>query len=685
MHFITVKEAAELEEVSSQSIRLRIQDKKITAKQSKCTTGAPGGKQWLVDPHSLSPCAKQKWMRRIAENIEKQIDEKEKQAEIPNFISSKKRNGAFLDDRKTINPAAVQEVYGEEVLKQEMKLAKEKMQIVEDARQIISSRQNVTEKIKQFAKEKDLNPATIYRWVKDSQAGVFGLLRRKKTIIQGKSFTSINKEVEAVIRYNYLQIGSPKVAAVIRKTEKFCVDKNLPIPSKSSIHRYIDNLNKTEADYCCLMREGQEAWLSKYAPHGQRAEPERVMQIVMGDHHKFDLFVEYNGKPVRPWTTMWFDVKSRCPVGWTVSVQANGDTIALALAHMMTPKKWETVDIETGEIKEEVLELGGLCETLYIDNGEDYKSRLKKKEQKLSIDSSLDLCSHLGIKVVFATPYRPQAKAHVERFFGTVARIFSTQMPGWCGSNPSERPAGFDENKLCEKGKLLNLVEFAEHFNRWIFNDYLKRVHTTLKCTPIEAHFKDEKLKQGWPQASTLNMLRCIKEKAKVYKEGIRRFGRLYWNNKLDEYVGQEVVIRFDPTHLGEIHVSTIKDGYICSATNAEFMKWGVCKDDVKVIQLRRKNAKKALKERMQLDVEKYNSIAQVVQDRKDAGAKIVTGNIGNKANLMAAITPLDNMGKKVEKERSARKLKLAEPIVEKEKNLDVVDTYILKKYDNIS
>ena len=678
---LTVTEVAKLENLSDRHIRRLIQNNKFDATNKKSSNGH---KQWLINPHSLSPSAKQKWMQRIAETMEIQEDEKELHSKETAIVSETKRKGALLEDGKTINPAAIEEVCGKEVYEKEMATAREKMQIVEEARQIVCSRQNVTQRVKSLAKNKGINAATIYRWLKDAENGVPGLLRKRKTVVEGKSFTSINKDVETFIRFHYLKIGSPKISAVIRKAETFCKERNLQMPSKSTIHRYINTMEKTDPAYCCLMREGNEAWLAKYAPHGQRAEPDRIMQIVMGDHHKFDLFIEYQGKPVRPWTTMWFDVKSRCPVGWTVSVQANGDTIALALAHMMTPKKWETIDVDTGEIKEEVLELGGLCETLYIDNGEDYKSRLKKKEKDLAInESSLDLCSHLGIKVVFATPYRPQAKAHVERFFGTVARMFSTEMPGWCGSNPSERPAGFDEWKLCEKGKLLNLIDFAQYFNNWIFKNYLTRVHGTLGCTPIEAHFKGEKLKQGWPQASTLNMLRCIKEKAKVYKEGIRRFGRLYWSNELDRYSGQEVIIRFDPTHLGEIHVSTLKDGYICSATNAELMKWGACKDDIKIIQSRRKAEKKSLKERMAIDAENYYSIEKVVEERKTGGKKVVTGSVGDKEKLLPAITPLDNMGRKVEKERKKR-LKLVEPPTKTE-TLDVVDDFILSKYNNIS
>ena len=676
---ISVKDAAKLENVSERLIRQRINENKINAKQTKSSKGAPGGMQWQIDPRSLSPSAQQKWMKRMAEANESRLEAEEtKERQKPFYVKEEKRKGALLEDGKTINPAALQDVCGKEVFEREMKTAQQKYDVTKKAQEIINSRVNVTERIERFADECGVNKATIYRWVKKAEAGSAGLLRKRKTVVDGKTFHKISPEIETVIRHAYLQIGAPKVSAVKRKVDIFCKENDLVIPSKTTVYRFIDNLEETEAAMCCFARYGQTEYMRKFAPHGRRMEPERVMQIVMGDHHKFDFFINDNGRPVRPWCTMWFDVKSRCPVGWTVGTRANGDSIAMALAHMMSPKRISVINTETGEIEEQTLELGGLCETLYIDNGEDYKSRLKKKETKFDLDQkSLDLCQHLGIKTVFATPYHPQAKAHVERFFGTVAGIFSTEQPGWCGNSPENRPASLDEHKLCEKGKLLELSELGERFDDWIYNFYMKRVHGTIGQQPIEAHFDDSKLKKGWPQQSTLNMLRCIKDKAMIYKEGIRRFGHLYWHAELDKYVGQNVIIRFDPTHVGEIYVSTKKDGYICTATNASLMKWGNCADDIKKLQSRRKQAKKDIRERLSRDYDEYYSLQEIAKERQAKGDSILIGDIAESDGLMKAITPLDNTGNKIQKDRKDRYLKLVDPVPEN-KNNDPVDAMIL-------
>jgi putative transposase len=652
--------AAEFEKVSERRIRELISQGKISARKSKCAKGGQSGRQWLIDPGSLSTPARVRWQRRIAATAEMSAKEEEPAASlpVPGTANNVQRRSALMGNG-AVNPAAYKDVAGAEAFKNEMIKAKYKYDIVSEAKIIIASKENKTERIKALAEKAGVNAATIYRWIKESEAGIYSLLRKRPTVVEGKSFRSISKEVETVIKNFYQAPGAPKAAAAYRKTVKFCEETGLEIPSRPTVFRFIAHLEETEPDICCFTRRGKEAWLEKYAPHGIRAEPERVMHIVMGDHHKLDRFIEYGGKPVRPWLTMWFDVKSRCPVGWTVSVQANGETIALALRHMMTPKKRKKT-MPDGQIIEETLELGGFPETLYIDNGEDYKSRLKKGlalKEFAMLPESLDLCAHLGVKTVFATPYRPQAKAHIERFFGTLAGQFSPEHISWCGANPGERIAGYDEHKLLKQGKLQTLFELAEELDDWILNLYLETVHTSIQEKPLVAHLagSGEKARQGWPVTEDLDILLHVKEKAMVYKEGIRRFNRLYWHNALDALAGQNVIIRYDPGHIGELRIFTLKGGFICTATNAELMKYDACKEDIKKINKRRKQRKLEITERLMETEQDFETIKVVAQKRQASGERIISGPAGNTKGLMPAITPLSKAGRKISEEKSKR------------------------------
>ena len=651
---ISVALAAELENKHVSSIRRWIQKGNLRAVKQFDSTGVLGGNHWMVEVESLSLPAQQRWMRRISAMEEFQAQEKE------NFQPVIRK----IEDIPRVLPSTIKDHVKSEVYEAEMNKARRKYLIVEEAKAIQSSGHNVVERLKVFAKANQVTAATLYRWIQAAEEGVGGLVRKRSTIEDGKTFRSLTPEMATAIKKLYLAPGSPRVVSVFRKVCKLADDLGQVRPGRATVYRYIEHLEATEPDMCCYARKGQEAWVAKYAPHGVRVEPDRVMQIVMGDHHKLDLFINYGGKPVRPWVTMWFDVASRCPVGWTTSIQANGETISLAMAHMMTPKSRKLVDTETGEIREELLEVGGVPETLYIDNGEDYKSRFKKgtasKEFAMSAEA-LDVCTILGSKVIFATPYRPQAKAHVERFFGTLTGQLTREMPGWCGSKPEERPAGYDEKKLCTQGKLLTLEEVAERVDHWILNVYLENVHSTIKKKPLEAHLQGVKNTVGWPDARTLDALRSVKEKARVYKEGIKRFGRLYWADELAAYVGQDVILRYDPGHIGEVHVfraNAGKKGYICTATNAELMKYGACQDDIRRIQKLRKERKAAIRQRLEEIGSDYGSVETIVDERKSKGKRIITGSSTTKrGKLLTIITPLDQAGRRMAEHKEKKKI----------------------------
>jgi putative transposase len=689
---ITVSEAAKLEGVSERALRIKVNKGSIKASlKEKRSRGGQNGKQWLIDPASLSVPAQAKWAKRMHQAEETRMAELEKKASEEQLTLPlvSERQGTFLPDG-ALNPAAVEEVCGKEVFEKAMQEARDKLAIVEKAQAIIQSRERITERVRALAAAHGVNPATLYRWLKDAEKGVAGLLRRRAAVVNGRRSHSITGDMAAVIRHAWCQPGAPKASAAIRKVEAFCRENGLPLPGRSSVRRFIANLDRSEKAMCDFARYGYEYWMKRHAPHGVRAEPERVMQIIEGDHHKGDNFVAYNGRPLRPWITLWFDVKSRCPVGWTISDQANGQTIALALANIMTKKKKTLRDALTGEPIEETIGLGGMPETLYVDNGEDYKSRLKKpKKDKKSFEmdqKSMDICRHLGIKLVFATPYHPQAKAHIERFFGTFAGQFSTMQPGWCGSSPETRPAGFDEKKLCEQGKLLTLPEYAERVSAWILNEYLNIVHSSLGCTPWEAHQADPHSdKKSWPTPYTLNMLRCLKDKARVYKEGIRRFGRLYWHEALDKHIGTDVVVRYDPAHLGEIYVSTKRDGWICVATNAELMRWDACQEDIRKMQHRRREMKKSIRERLGLDREKALSVEAAAKERRAAGERRIDAPTATDgAGQLTAITALDHIGRQAEKAK-AKPAPAPPPPTAPATSIDPIERMILAKYDNLS
>lgn len=64
----------------------------------------------------------------------------------------------------------------------------------------------------------------------------------------------------------------------------------------------------------------------------------------------------------------------------------------------------------------------GIPEAIYVDNGSQFKSRGERM-------NNFELfCQAYGIKVIYSSPYRPQGKGKIERFFDTVEKQFIAEV-----------------------------------------------------------------------------------------------------------------------------------------------------------------------------------------------------------------------------------------------------------------
>ena len=242
----------------------------------------------------------------------------------------------------------------------------------------------------------------------------------------------------------------------------------------------------------------------------------------------------------------------------------------------------------------------GLPESIYVDNGKDFRSRyLEGHARRLgslpadSVDlfarahglGVLDMRAmegiwrNLGLRVRHTIPYNAQAKP-IERFFGTVERDFVQELPGWCGSKLALRPVDILKEQIhqhqawlkgdAEETPFLHIAEFALLFERWLYEHYLRRPHARLGCSPLEA-YRQEYGTPVVPDERTLDLLLLRAEKRLVRRNGLELFerNRWYWSEKLLGREGTYVEVRWDPRDLGKVLVYTEK-GLLCEAFNLE-------------------------------------------------------------------------------------------------------------------
>ena len=336
-----------------------------------------------------------------------------------------------------------------------------------------------------------------------------------------------------------------------------------------------------------LGREGAQAFQNRYGIYIPRSYADlRNREIFCGDHHEFDLFVHTRGgRLIRPWISAWLDLKTEVLTGWFISERPSSLTIALAFRHAVLPKDDSIM---------------GLPESLYVDNGKDFRSRyLEGHARRLgSIPAeSVDLFArahglgvldmramegiwrNLGLRVRHTIPYNAQAKP-IERFFGTVERDFIQELPGWCGSKLALRPVDILKDQIrrhqawlkgeAEETPFLHIAEFALLFERWLYEHYLRRPHARLGCSPLEAYRQDYGTPVV-PDERTLDLLLLRAEKRLVRRNGLELFerNRWYWSEKLLGREGTYVEVRWDPRDLGKVLVYT-ENGFLCEAFNLE-------------------------------------------------------------------------------------------------------------------
>jgi transposase InsO family protein len=338
-----------------------------------------------------------------------------------------------------------------------------------------------------------------------------------------------------------------------------------------------------------LGREGKRAFREQYGVYIPRTYQDlRNREIFCGDHHEFDLFVyASSGKLFRPWISAWLDLKTEVLPGWFISARPNSETIALAYRHAVLPKRDKIM---------------GLSETVYVDNGRDYRShylegtnrdlgRMQLGTTELFVnshgirllgDEAMEgLWRQLGVSTLHTLPANPQAKP-IERFFGTVERDLIQELAGWCGNSPETRPGDIlkpllrqHEDWLAgrrEETPFLHVAEFALKFEAWLHERYLRTPHARLGCTPLEA-YEREYGNPVVPSERALDILLMRAERRLVRRNGIEMFerGRWYWVEELAGREGTYVEVRWDPRELGKILVYT-DQGFLCEAKNQELL-----------------------------------------------------------------------------------------------------------------
>ena len=156
-------------------------------------------------------------------------------------------------------------------------------------------------------------------------------------------------------------------------------------------------------------------------------------------------------------------------------------------------------------------------------------------------------------------------------------------LPGYFGNSKQE--------------SLLSIQEFEEKLYNFLIMEYNHRVHSTTKDTPVNKWNNKDFLPNMPDSLEKLDLLLLELPKArKVHSDGIHFQGLRYINPNLVAYVGEPILIRYNPKDIAEIRVF-YKGNFLCTCISPELSDYSV---DIKDLVTARNKRRNLLKRKLQ-------------------------------------------------------------------------------------
>lgn len=327
---------------------------------------------------------------------------------------------------------------------------------------------------------------------------------------------------------------------------KYPNDPAWKIPSYSSIRLAI--AQRRPKILKVLTGKGPRAAKANCIPKMQRDfEAIAAGDEYVGDERHLDVWCRVltarGWKAIRPWITVWNDMRSRCVVGMIVGPNADATTI-------------------NGALKRAILAYGK-PRSLRTDHGRDYKKAARHGEWTDADGAKFSgILSDLGIEVRRVAPYTPWAKP-IESFFKTMKEQMDSLFGGFWGGCPSERNEDRARYIKQHLEKLPTLDEVREALERFI-EVYHSTPHSAVDLfgkTPLEAMaaFRDGPIRRETESALNHLFKEFVGPKL-VRRDGIRHNARWYGNGdaRLVAMQGQRMLLAIQPDDQGRAEVCEV-------------------------------------------------------------------------------------------------------------------------------
>jgi putative transposase len=351
-----------------------------------------------------------------------------------------------------------------------------------------------------------------------------------------------------------------------------------------------------------LAHEGTKAYADAFdLVHRHEATgPNAVWQA---DHTELDILLK-DGRcgPEKPWLTVILDDYSRAVAGYALFF---GSPSAIQTALALRQAIWRK-----GRPGWQVC---GIPEIFYTDHGSDFTSRHLEQ-----------VAADLKVRLVNSGVGRPRGRGKIERFFESVSQVLLPRLPGYA-------PAG-----VVPRAEL-TLAELTSELERFLVDEYHNESHTTTGFRPHERWVAGGFLPRLPESLEQLDLLLLTVPKTRrVHRDGLRFSGLRYIDPTLAAYVGEDVLLRYDPRDVAEVRV--FHDGrFVCRAVCQELAGETV-----------------PLREVIQARERRRRELRRTIQDRR----KVVDSLLEARRGCLTETTPGDAREKPPEPRRPGSTLK---------------------------
>ena len=416
----------------------------------------------------------------------------------------------------------------------------------------------------QIARQQQLPLRTLTRWVQRYRAeGLAGLVRKRR---RDSGHHRLHPTLQQLIEGLALQTPPLSVRAIHRHVSALASQHALKPPSYGLVYAIVHHLSPA---LMTLAHHGPKAYAQEFDLLYRR-EADGPNVLWQADHCLLDLLLVRAGQvPAKPWLTVVLDDYSRAMAGYFLTFDApSALNTALALRQAIWRKddpRWQVC---------------GIPQTLYTDCGSDFTSQ---HIAQVSID--------LKIRLTNSIPGQPRGRGRIERFFRTVQQMLVCDLPGYA---PSQRPVRAHPQ--------LTLHDFETRLQDFVFEGYHMRPHSETHVPPQQRWEAGGFLPQMPASLEQLDLLLLtVAKPRKIHRDGLRFLGQRYMDPTLAAYVGESVILRYDPRDVAEVRVFH-HDRFLCRAICQELAGATIpLRDILRARNRHRRDLRQTLRDRAQL------------------------------------------------------------------------------------